>query len=267
MDEEKKSEESGKPPERLGPYLLKEQVEQSHDSEEELYLATHETSGATALVRKHAPEEGAAERKDWRVRFSFWASRGYSVMEVEHTDWARAQDRQSAESLLFTVESALEEVRRMARAIVGPHEPHEPRRRWLLGLGVVGAATVCALLFALVRLASVSQPSSPREPLASSPPAPMSHGVPTAPGTSDLDAWLVDTTPPGQPVLARPLPKEPFKGQKRPPCTRYVEVELVGACWVPHKLKAPCPETLFEYQGECYLPFFSAKPPPSAIGQ
>jgi hypothetical protein len=68
-------------------------------------------------------------------------------------------------------------------------------------------------------------------------------------------------------VLARPLPKEPFKGQKRPPCTRYAEVELVGACWAPHKLKAPCPETLFEHQGECYLPSFSAKPPPSSLGQ
>ncbi len=64
-------------------------------------------------------------------------------------------------------------------------------------------------------------------------------------------------------MLARPLPKEPFKGQKRPPCTRYTEVELVGACWAPHKLKAPCPED----QGECFMPTFSAKPPPSSLGQ
>lgn len=73
--------------------------------------------------------------------------------------------------------------------------------------------------------------------------------------------------PPGA-IRARPTSaKEPFKGQKRPPCTRYAEVELVGACWAPHKLKAPCPETLFEHQGECYLPSFSAKPPPSSLGQ
>ncbi len=88
-----------------------------------------------------------------------------------------------------------------------------------------------------------------------------------AAGTSDFRAGLADTTPQGQPVLARPLPKEPFKGQKRPPCTRYTEVELVGACWAPHKLKAPCPEDLFEYQGECFMPTFSAKPPPSSLGQ
>ncbi|HYO54145.1 hypothetical protein [Archangium sp.] len=257
MDEEKKSEVSGQQPERLGPYLIQEQVQQSADSQVELYLATHETSGATALVRKHAAEQGAAPGKEWRVRLGCWASGGYSAMEVEHTDWARAQDRQSVESLLPTLEGVLEEVRHMARDVA---DPHEPRLRWLLELGVVSAATVGALLFALVRLASVSQPPS-------APPAPMSHGVPTAPGTSDFNAWLADTTPPGQTVFARPLPKEPFKGQKRPPCTRYAEVELVGGCWAPHKLKAPCPETLFEHQGECYIPAFSAKPPPSSLGQ
>ena len=40
MDEEKKSEASGQQPERLGPYLIQEQVRQSDDSQEGLYLAT-----------------------------------------------------------------------------------------------------------------------------------------------------------------------------------------------------------------------------------
>ncbi len=257
MDEEKKSEASGEEPERLGPYLIQEQVQQSNDSQEGLYLATHETSGATALVRKHATEERAVPRKDWRVLLGSWASPGYSAMEVEHTDWARAQDRQSAESLLLTLESVLEEVRRMVRAV---SDTHEPRLRWRVGWGVVSAATVCALLLTLVRLASVSQPPS-------APPVPLSHEMPTAAGTSDFRAALAETTPQGQLVLTRPLPKEPFKGQKRPPCTRYTEVELVGACWMPHKIKAPCPEDLFEYQGECYVPSFSARPPPSSLGR
>jgi hypothetical protein len=258
VDEKKKSEASGEGPERLGPYVIQEQVQQSDDSQEELYLATHETSGATALVRKHSAEEGAAPRKDWRVRLGSWASRGYSAMEVEHTDWARAQDRQSAESLLLTLEGVREEVRRMARVFADTHEPRLQRR---LGWGVVSAATVCALLFALVRLAPVSQPPS-------APPAPMSHEEPTAAEEpiSSIDRLLADTTPDEPLVLARPLPKEPYKGQKRPPCTRYTEVELVGACWMPHKLKAPCPESLHEHQGECYVPAFSAKPPPQSLG-
>ena len=257
MDEEKKSEASGEELERLGPYLLQEQVQQSEDSQVELYLATHETRGTTALVRKHAAGESAAPGKDWRVILGSWASRGYSAMEVEHTGWARAQDRQTAESLLLTLESVLEEARHMARVVA---DTHEPRLRWCLGLGAVSAALVGALLFALVQRASVSRAPG-------SPPAPLSYEVPTAPGTSDFDAWLSDTTPEGQTVFARPLPKEPFKGQKRPPCTRYAEVELIGACWAPHKLKAPCPDVLYEHQGECYLPMFSAKPPPSSLGQ
>ncbi|HYO58439.1 hypothetical protein [Archangium sp.] len=257
MDEEKKSEASGQQPERLGPYLIQEQVQQSADSPVELYLATHETSGATALVRKHAAEERAAPGKDWRVRLGCWASRGYSAMEVDHSDWARAQDRQSAESLLPTLEGVHEEMRRMARVVA---DTHEPRLRWPLGLALASAATLGALLFALVRLASVSQPPS-------APPAPLRYAEPTATGTSDFRAGLADTTLQGQPVPARPLPKEPFKGQKRPPCTRYTEVELVGACWAQHVLMAPCPEDLFEYQGKCYMPTFSAKPPPSSLGQ
>ena len=203
----------------------------------ELYLATHETSEATALVRKHAAEEGKAPRKDWRVLLGSWASRGYSAMEEEHT------------------------------ACVA--DTHEPRRRWRLGLGVASAATVGALLLALVRLIPMSQPPSAPESLASAPPAPMSHEEPTAGENPDTPTHggLVDTADAGQSVLARPLPREPFKGQKRPPCTRYAEVELVGACWLPHELKAPCPDVLYEYQGKCYSPAFSAKPPPQSLGQ
>jgi hypothetical protein len=253
MDEEKKKPEaSGEEPERLGPYVIQEQVQQSHDSQEGLYLATHETSGATALVRKLAAEEVGGQEKNWRVVFEFCASRGYSAMTVQHTDWARAQDRQSAESLLLTLEALLQEVQRMLRAV---SEPPKPRFRWWhLGGGVVGAATVCALLFALVRLA---------------PPMPLSDEEPTTARvpTSSIDMHLADTIPEEPFVLVRPLPKEPYKGQKRPPCTRYAEVEIIGACWMPHKLKPPCPESLHEHEGECFVPSFSAKPPPSSLGQ
>ncbi|QRN94509.1 hypothetical protein JRI60_36075 [Archangium violaceum] len=150
MDEKKKAEEKWEEAERLGPYQLHEQVPQSAGNQGELYRATHETSGATALVLKPAAEQGAAPVTDWRVQ---------------------------------------------------------------------------------------------------------------------LSGGLVDTADAGESVLARPLPREPFKGQKRPPCTRYAEVELVGACWLPHELKAPCPDVLYEYQGKCYLPAFSAKPPPQSLGQ
>jgi hypothetical protein len=174
------------------------------------------------------------------------------------------------ESLVATLEDVHEAVRRMARAFSSVPEPR--RLRWHPGWGLAGAAAVGALLFALVRLASVPQPPSGPEPVANAPPAPTSHdgqGGPTATGMPDPvnDGWLADSTSQGELVPARPLPREPFKGQKRPPCTRYTEVELIGACWVPHELKAPCPENLYEHQGKCYLPMFSVKPPPQSLEQ
>jgi len=76
MDEEKKPEASGEGPERLEQYLIQEQVQQSHDSQGECYLATNETSGATALVRKHPSEEDVVPEKDWRARRTSSSTRG-----------------------------------------------------------------------------------------------------------------------------------------------------------------------------------------------
>jgi hypothetical protein len=272
MDKQKESESSWEEAEKLGPYQLQEQVPQDDRGQGELYRATHESSGAPALVLKPAARsEGRAEPlTDLRVRLISSASPGYDALEVERTPRSVAPDRQSVESLVCTLEDVHEVVGRMAHAFSASPEPR--RLRWHLGLGLAGAIVVGALLFTLVRLAPVSQPSNGLEPVASAPPAPMSHdvhGVPRATGMPDPvnDGWLADSTPQGELMLARPLPREPFKGQKRPPCTRYTEVELIGACWVPHELKAPCPENLYEHQGKCYLPMFSVKPPPQSLDQ
>ncbi len=125
------------------------------------------------------------------------------------------------------------------------------------------------LLLTLARLVFVSPPPSDPETLANTLPVFMTDEVPTAGGDAyPFSQWgLADTTDAGQSALVRPLPREPFKGQKRPPCKRHSEVELIGACWMPHELKAPCPEDLYEYQGKCYVPAISAKPPPQSLGQ
>ena len=140
----------------------------------------------------------------------------------------------------------------------------EPRPWQRLGLVLAGASAVAALLITLVHMSS--PPDCPA-PLAEATPAPTSHEEPAdtarpEPFTSAID----DTTPQEQTLVARPLPREPFKGQKRPPCNRHTEAELVGACWMPHEIKAPCPNALFEHQGKCYAPVFSAQPPPQSLG-
>jgi len=57
-----------------------------------------------------------------------------------------------------------------------------------------------------------------------------------------------------EPVTGRPLPKKPFKGQKRGPCDRKLgEIEIYGACY--WKLDATqCPATWFEYANDCVKP-------------
>jgi hypothetical protein len=250
---EKKPESSEVELDRLGPYQLHEQVPQDELSRGELYRATHETSGVKALVLKPAEEDGAVPLRDWRVRCVSSASPRYMAMEVEDSRWSVAPDKHSVEALMCLFEEVREAVRRMSDAYPASDEPRPWRR---LGLVLAGAAAVGALVFALVHLAP--PPVGP-DSLAGAAPEPMSH---------EEDAFisgLADTTPPAQPLLARPLPREPFKGQKRPPCTRYAEVELVGACWMPHEMKAPCPNVLFEYQGKCYAPAFSAQPPPQSL--
>jgi hypothetical protein len=266
VDEEKRAETSWDEVERLGPYQLHEQVHQAEPDQGELYRATDETSGATALVFKPTAEKEAEPLTDWRVRVISSASPGYLALEVVESPWSEAPATQSAESLVFAFEALRDGVRRMARHLP---DSAKPRSGWRLGWGLAGAAVVCALLCALIRLAPLPQPASAPESLASAVSAPTRHDVPTAvaephPFTS---GWLVDAPPQGELVLAGPLPSEPFKGQKRPPCKRYVQVELVGGCWMPHKLKAPCPDELYEHQGECYAPVFAAQPPPQALGR
>jgi hypothetical protein len=254
MEEEKKSESSWEEAERLGPYQLHEQVPQSAPGRGELYRATHETSGATALVYKPEAGEDAVPLKDWRVCLISSASSGFIALEVVESPWSLAPNKHVVEALVFLFEGVRKAVGYMARAIP---EDYEHRSPWRLGLGVASAAAVCALLFALVRLAPISQTAPVRDEVLAA----------TEKPDSSTSAYLADTTPQDQSVIARPLPREPFKGQKRPPCTRYAEVELIGACWAPHELKAPCPDSLFEYQGKCYIPAFSAKPPPQSLGQ
>jgi hypothetical protein len=250
--------------EKLGPYELHEQVPQDDLSRGELYRATHETSGTTVLVFKPADGDGAPPPGDWRVLCVSSAEPGYVALEAEDSRWAVAPDKHSVEALMCLFEAVREGMGRMAAAFPVYEEPRPWKR---LGLALARVATVCALIFALVRMDSA--PSGGPEPMAGTVPASVGHEEPMDGGGPESfdSAWLADTTPQGDSVLARPLPREPFKGQKRPPCTRYVEVELIGACWGPHKLSAPCPNELYEHKGECYVPVFSAKPPPQSLGQ
>jgi anti-sigma-K factor RskA len=271
MDEQKQAEASENP-DQLGPYQLQEQVPQAARGQEELYLATHETSGATALVLKLNAEQDAAALKDWRVSLiSSSAPSAYVAMEVEQTPWSRAPDRQSVESLVFTFEGVRKAVQRMARAVP---ENYESPPLWRLKLGVASAAAVCALLLALICLLSVFRSPNGPEPLTSAPTAlgaqdkqPTAYDGVEGANVPLNAATLVQTEEPNSSGITYPLPTKPFGNQAKAPCKpRKGEVEINGGCWVELAKRPPCYDDQAEYQGKCYLPVAERpKPQPSAI--
>ena len=266
MDEDKKWKERA----QVGPYQIEEQLPQDPHTPGELYLATHEESGATALVLKPAAGEDEAPIPDLQVHFIASQEEDYLALEVKDTRRARAPDKYSADALMPLLGDVHEGVGRMARALDGPESPSP---LWRLGLALAVTAALGALLFALGHLASGPRPPGGPQSLASTPPAAESPDVheDTA-GTPDDpsdEGWLSDAQDAGNEFpIARPLPGEPLKGQKRPPCARYVEAELIGACWIILELKAPCPDRphyVYEHEGKCYAPILSAKPPPQSV--
>jgi hypothetical protein len=252
--------------EQLGPYRLQEQVVETAPGQAELYRATHEVSGARALVLKPGSDDASLPRTDWRVRCVSSASPSYLALEVEHSPWSVPSKEPPAEALVCVLEDAQGAVRRLGRAFSAPTQP---RLRWRLGLASAGAAAVCALVFALVRQLPVAPPPGvPDALVASAESAALGQEVPTDAVRDHRDDSPLLSLPDGSPsALARPLPDRPYKGQARPPCRPRIEVEINGGCWTPHRLKAPCPHELFEYKGECYMVTMEKKPLPQSLGR
>lgn len=233
--------------EQLGPYRLHEQVPQSAKDLGELFRATNETTGATALVFKPSATN-PVRLSNWKVRCISSGEPRYMALEVEDSKWSFSSETHSMEELVVLFEDVRDEVRGMAQQL--PTEPGPRSRRPLMW--VAGTLMVCTVAFALGRLAAaLMQPNHLGAPAGE---APAHYGVSTnietPPATGN--SWVLGIADGGQPPVSHPFPPKPYKGQKRPPCTPRVEVEIIGACWVPHELKAPCPEELYEYQGRCY---------------
>jgi hypothetical protein len=241
MDEEKKSESSGEEVEQVGPYQLQEQVPQDEYNRGELYRATHEASGAPALVLKPAAEDekGSVPLTDWRVRFRSSASPSYVALEVEHTPRSVAQDRHSVESLVCTLEDVREAVGRMDGAL---HATNASRPWWLLGLALAGAAVLVVALLpnTVAPVAEVQVQEEDTKP-----------------------AWATDVHVDPVPAHSGETPR-PVKNQKRAPCTAGLEVEVSGACWLRIENR-PCPAQTVAYQGYCLLPVAVPRPPVTSL--
>ncbi|HEX8819808.1 MAG TPA: hypothetical protein VF794_07800 [Archangium sp.] len=239
MDEEKKAEASGDGPEQVGPYLLQEQVAQEDSSRWECYRATHQTSGAPALVYKPAAEDKKrpGPLPDFRAHITSSASEDYFALEVEDSPWAVAPDKHSVESLVCTFEAVRQAVGRLDQAL---HAPNEARPWWRLGLALSGAATVLVVALLPATLAPVAEVRVQED--------------------ATREAWATD-------VHVDPVPAKtplPVKNQKRAPCMEGLEVEVSGVCWLPIE-KRPCPPQTVAYQSQCLLPVAVPRPPVTSL--
>ncbi|QRN94519.1 hypothetical protein JRI60_36135 [Archangium violaceum] len=237
--EQKKPEADWEEMEQVGPYQLQEQVAQEEYSRGELYRATHETSGATALVLKPpaGDEKPPVGLNDCRVRFISSADPNYFALEVEHTTMSVAPDRHSVESLVCTLEDVREGVGRMDQAL---HASSESRPWWRLALS---GATALVVVLLPATLAPVSEGRVQEE--------------------AAEDVWATDVYVDPIPGRAGDAPR-PVKNQKRAPCTEGLEVEVSGACWLS-VAQRPCPPQTRAYQGQCLLPVAVPRPPVTSL--
>ena len=251
---------------RLGPYKLEQRYRNTGDLGR-VYRARNTLTGAPALVMK--PTERTAEDAplaDWRLRLLSSTSPSYLSLEVESAPEA-ADARAAGEELEFMLEDMLQMLACTgSRPETLPHLRSPPARERVerghlhrLFGGALAAAFAGAVLFA-----------------GNSGPSPATHAVADELSVARLDAgWdgsgditgllLTDTVDLQPPALSRPMPKEPFDIQKRPPCKKVLEEELMGGCWVRHTTLAPCLDDLYEKDGKCYLPAAKPRSKPSSI--
>ena len=67
-------------------------------------------------------------------------------------------------------------------------------------------------------------------------------------------------------ALGLPMRREPFPGQKKPPCdAEMLQKTINGGCWVgPGTKKPPCGPEAFDYDGGCYTPIFKLPHSPTS---
>ncbi|MDY7231599.1 serine/threonine-protein kinase [Hyalangium rubrum] len=146
-----------------------------------------------------------------------------------------------------------------AQGAVLSRSPSVPASSW----GVWHTLTALGLALILVSVRWQEHPpqnSAPPAVVDAEPVEESRDGGVTSLGDTALTAHV---PPSGAPApsrnLALEMPKEPFAGQRRPPCPKGMAA-IRGGCWVELAARGKgCEEYAYEWQGSCYMPFF---PPP-----
>jgi hypothetical protein len=251
---------------RLGPYKLEQRYRNTGDLGR-VYRARNTLTGAPALVVK--PTERTSEDAplaDWQLRLLSSTSPAYLSLEVESAP--EAADAQAAgEELEYMLDDLMRAlICTGSRPETLPHL-RSPRAReraeWNPVHRLFGAALAAAFAGAIIFAGNSGPP--PAAPVATSELAVARHDAGWD-GSGDLTGLLLTDTADTQPlVISRPMPKEPFDVQKRPPCKKVLEEEHFDGCWVPLEVRAPCPDEAYELGSKCYWPAAKPRPKPSSI--
>jgi serine/threonine protein kinase len=79
------------------------------------------------------------------------------------------------------------------------------------------------------------------------------------------EEWAADRRIDPAPLQYEQAPL-PARNQKLAPCTEGLEVELSGACWLPHEKRPPtCPRQTVAYKGRCLLPVPKSRSVPTSV--
>ncbi|EAU64467.1 protein kinase [Stigmatella aurantiaca DW4/3-1] len=139
--------------------------------------------------------------------------------------------------------------------------PHVSTRIWAIGGAVICTSVGLMLASESWRLEKQQLPDSHQGVNAR-------EGERVAVGNSVMFV-AHSSNPQGDPVstLGLPLPEKPFPGQRKPPCEPRFETAIRGACWVGLKMKPPCGNNAFDWEGECYIPSANAPRQPTSNPQ
>lgn len=263
---------------RLGPYRLGARYRSTGDLGR-VYRAHNVETGAQALVLQRTERQADdVPLADWQVRVTSSVSPAFLAIEVESAPavGVPADIAEEFVVMLGDAEKLANEVvdrpetmphlRRpvLARQLVTPAPAPRPSARdWRHPSLAAGLAALAA--------AAVLHLGGSRSGLA------LRHDAGAELAQADVDAgWgedaatglvltgIMDDAPF---LLARALPKKPFNNQKRPPCEKPLETEIFNGCWVPHEVRAPCPDRLYEFEGKCYLPAAKQESAPTAFSR
>jgi predicted Ser/Thr protein kinase len=125
---------------------------------------------------------------------------------------------------------------------------------WAVGCAVVVLGAVLALL-------AVRGPHRTQTGLEAGAPVTVGDGVRSASTATQEPARVGAKASP----VTQPMPENPLPGQRRPPCQPNGELAIRGGCWLRiTDAKPPCLGYLYDLNGVCYAPLYSAGRQPTS---